>query len=124
MSFTLAVPPLCVHSTEYPAWYFCQAPPEAAAGTHSISLTERFYCRPSDLFESLTDERRIRAYTQVTSMQARGFSSSSSERLGDHNGSMPHTMTFRLLAGPHGFCSTFDIPLCIVMPCTTFIMVS
>ena len=31
-----------------------------------MSLTERFYCRPRDLFESLTDERRISAYTQAT----------------------------------------------------------
>ena len=38
-----------------------------------MSLTERFYCRPSDLFESLTDERRIRAYTQVNSQLAYGF---------------------------------------------------
>ena len=43
-----------------------QAPPGAAEGSRSVSLTERFYCRPSDLFEALTDERRIRAYTQVT----------------------------------------------------------
>ncbi len=44
-----------------------QAPPGAAEGSRSVSLTERFHCRPADLFESLTDERRIRAYTQVTS---------------------------------------------------------
>lgn len=32
--------------------------------SHSISITERFYCRPDDLYQALTDERRVQAYTQ------------------------------------------------------------
>jgi len=66
ISSTNALPqPLCLCCATYRV--LVQAPPGAAEGSRSVSLTERFYCRPSDLFESLTDERRIRAYTQVIS---------------------------------------------------------
>lgn len=33
-------------------------------GTHTIQLTERFICRPGDVFESYTNAHRIMAFTQ------------------------------------------------------------
>jgi hypothetical protein len=33
-------------------------------GTHTIQLTERFFCRPGDIFESYTIAHRIMAFTQ------------------------------------------------------------
>ena len=33
-------------------------------GTHTIQLTERFICRPGDIFESYTNAHRIMAFTQ------------------------------------------------------------
>lgn len=32
--------------------------------TQSLELTEKFYARPADIYEALTDERRLRAFTQ------------------------------------------------------------
>ena len=41
------------------------APPSADAhGVATITLTERFYCRPADIFEALTHPGRVRAFTQ------------------------------------------------------------
>eukprot|EP00192_Tetraselmis_astigmatica_P011129 CAMPEP_0117666788 /NCGR_PEP_ID=MMETSP0804-20121206/10577_1 /TAXON_ID=1074897 /ORGANISM="Tetraselmis astigmatica, Strain CCMP880" /LENGTH=349 /DNA_ID=CAMNT_0005474385 /DNA_START=93 /DNA_END=1142 /DNA_ORIENTATION=- len=44
------------------------APPKPKAATsgsgHKITLTERFYARRSDIFEALTDPRRIMAFSQ------------------------------------------------------------
>ena len=37
---------------------------EGPGGTHTIRLEEKFYCRPSDIFESLTVPGRVRAFTQ------------------------------------------------------------
>ena len=54
-----------------------QGPPADKAGSRTVTLTERFYCRPPDLFEALTDERRISAYTQVTASAKPGLPSSS-----------------------------------------------
>jgi activator of HSP90 ATPase len=40
-------------------------PPSAEAhGFATITLTERFYCRPADIFEALTHPGRVRAFTQ------------------------------------------------------------
>ena len=36
----------------------------ADGGTHTIRLEEKFYCRPSDIFEALTVAGRVRAFTQ------------------------------------------------------------
>lgn len=36
-----------------------------AAATTTLKLTEKFYCRPSDLFEALTDRRKVMAFTQA-----------------------------------------------------------
>ena len=35
------------------------------AATSTLKLTEKFYCRPSDLFEALTDPRKVMAFTQA-----------------------------------------------------------
>ncbi len=43
------------------------APPRREEGpgdTHTIRMEERFYCRPSDIFEALTHPGRVRAFTQ------------------------------------------------------------
>lgn len=37
----------------------------ATSATTTLKLTEKFYCRPSDLFEALTDARKIMAFTQA-----------------------------------------------------------
>lgn len=39
-------------------------PAEPVDGKATIKLTERFYCRPSDMFEALTVTGRVRAFTQ------------------------------------------------------------
>ena len=39
-------------------------PAEPVDGKATIKLTERFYCRPMDLFEALTVTGRVRAFTQ------------------------------------------------------------
>ena len=36
-----------------------------AAATTTLKLTEKFYCRPSDLFEALTDPRKVMAFTRA-----------------------------------------------------------
>jgi hypothetical protein len=36
-----------------------------SGSTQSISFTERLYARPEDIFECFTDERRMKAFTQV-----------------------------------------------------------
>lgn len=38
---------------------------EATTATTTLMLTEKFYCRPSDLFEALTDPRKVMAFTQA-----------------------------------------------------------
>jgi activator of HSP90 ATPase len=37
---------------------------EGPGDTHTIRMTEKFYCRPSDIFEALTHPGRVRAFTQ------------------------------------------------------------
>ena len=37
---------------------------QEASGTRTITLTERFFCRPADIFEALTVAGRVKAYTQ------------------------------------------------------------
>jgi len=39
-------------------------PPEPVDGKATISLTERFYCRPVDVFDAFTQPARVRAFTQ------------------------------------------------------------
>ena len=42
------------------------APSSKGASTMTtLKLTEKFYCRPSDLFEALTDPRKVMAFTQA-----------------------------------------------------------
>ena len=61
-----------LHLAQYPvpahpaSGALLQATSAAGAGqTHSISITDKFYCRPRDLYEALTGQGRVRAYTQV-----------------------------------------------------------
>ena len=43
----------------------CEQAAASGGDTHSISIEERFYCRPDDLYQALTDQRRVQVYTQV-----------------------------------------------------------
>lgn len=40
-------------------------PPPPDEATATIRLTERFFCRPADIFEALTSTARMRAFTQA-----------------------------------------------------------
>ena len=67
-STAAAAAPPAKASASVPASAQKEAAPETKkqekAGFATITLTERFYCRPADIFEALTHPGRVRAFTQ------------------------------------------------------------